>query len=122
MRRALLFAVIAALLGSAIAQNQTVPQSKTPAAQAMAGGGKIGASAVWQMGPTFLANAHKACDNAPQPPSYAECFISQMSKAGAPAAAVAFTQMLYQQSGGDVGIMSGFNPVGPEIGRASCRE
>src|SRR5664280_1915464 len=113
MRRALLFAVIAALLGSAIAQNQTVPQSKTPTAPAMAGGGKIGASAVWQMGPTFLATAHKACDNAPQPPSYAECFIAQMSKAGAPAAAVAFTQMLYQQSGGDVGIMSGFNPVGP---------
>jgi len=113
MRRALLFALIAALLGSAIAQNQTVPPSKTPTAPAMEGGGKIGASAVWQMGPTFLATAHKACDNAPQPPSYAECFIAQMSKAGAPAAAVAFTQMLYQQSGGDVGIMSGFNPVGP---------
>ncbi|HEY4901322.1 MAG TPA: hypothetical protein VIH91_10945 [Terriglobales bacterium] len=36
-----------------------------------------------------------------------------MSKSGAPPAAVAFTRMLQKQSGGDVGIMSRFNKVGP---------
>jgi hypothetical protein len=77
------------------------------------GAGRITAASVWQMPSSFLAAAHKACDSASQPPSFADCFISQMSKAGAPATAVAFTRMLQRQSGGDVGIMSGFNAVGP---------
>lgn len=111
MRRALLLAVIVAVLGSAIAQNPAVTSSGMAGAQAASG--KIGSANVWKMPPTFLANAHKACDNAPQPASFGECFIAQMSKAGAPAAAVDFTQTLYQESGGDVGIMSGFHPVGP---------
>ena len=110
MRRALQLAVIAALLSSAIAQNRA---SKTPTGQGGSAENKIGTSAVWQLPPTFLANAHKACDNAAQPLSFAGCFIAQMAKAGAPGAAVAFTKMLYRQNGGDVGIMSGFNPVGP---------
>lgn len=77
--------------------------------------GRITAASVWQMPASFLSDAHKACDNAPQPPGFAQCFINQMSKAGAPVAAVAFTRMLYDQSesGGDVGIMSGFHAVGP---------
>ena len=75
--------------------------------------GRITAATVWHMPDTFLAAAHKACDNASQPPSFAECFIHQMSTAGAPPNAVAFTRMLYKQSGGEVGIMTGFNPVGP---------
>ena len=108
MRRALLFAIIAGLLSSAIAQNPTSPQSVQAASM-----GKIGAADIWQMPPTFLADAHKACDNAPQPPSFAQCFIAQMSKAGAPAGAEAFTKLLYQKSDGDVGILSGFHPVGP---------
>jgi hypothetical protein len=80
---------MAALLSSAIAQNQA---SKTPTGQDGTARNKIGTSALWQMPSTFLANAHKACDNAPQPPSFAECFIAQMAKAGAPGAAVAFTK------------------------------
>jgi len=75
--------------------------------------GRITAASVWQMPATYLPAAHQACDNAPHPPSFAECFIKQMSKAGAPLLAVAFTRMLFKQSGGDVGIMSGFNAVGP---------
>ncbi len=105
MRKAPLLTIVAILLSSVIAPCQ--------AGATAAAGGKIGNSAVWQMPATFVTNAHKACDNAPQPPSFAECFIAQMSKAGAPAAAVAFTKILYRQNGGDVGIMSGFNPVGP---------
>ena len=36
-----------------------------------------------------------------------------MAKAGASADAVSFTRELYKQSGGEVGIMTGFQPVGP---------
>ncbi len=77
------------------------------------GAGRITAASVWQIPSTFLAAAHKACDSAGQPPSFAECFIDQMQPAGASAAAVAFTRVLFRQSGGDVGIMTGFNAVGP---------
>ena len=76
------------------------------------GAGRITVASVWQMPSTFLAAAHKACDSASQPPSFADCFINEMSKAGASPAAVAFTRMLQRQSGGDVGIMTGFNAVG----------
>jgi len=87
--------------------------AQTPSSQGTAD--RITAAAVWQMPSTFLAAAHKACDNAPQPPSFADCFINQMSKAGAPPAAVAFTQELQKHSKGDVGIMSGFDKVGPVV-------
>lgn len=79
----------------------------------MAQGTKVGPSTVWRIPSSFLANAHKACDNAAQPPSFAECFINQMSKAGAPPESVAFTRELMQQSKGDVGILTGFHAVGP---------
>ena len=46
---------------------------------------KIGASAVWQPPKDFLAKAHAVCDKAMNPASYGECFINQMSAAGAPA-------------------------------------
>ncbi len=110
--------VLAALLAATLvtAQDQPVPQSGTSASQTPVQKplmGPITATSVWQIPPTFLAAAHKACDSAPQPPSFAECFIAQMSKSGAPPAAVAFTRMLTKQNGGDVGIMSGFNKVGP---------
>jgi hypothetical protein len=74
--------------------------------------GPITAASVWHMPTTFLATAHKACDNAPQPPTFVDCFLGQMTIAGASPTAVAFTRML-QRHGGDVGIMSGFNKVGP---------
>src|SRR3974390_1187949 len=74
--------------------------------------GRITSAAVWQMPSTFLADAHKACDNAPHPPSFADCFIAQMASAGAPPAAVAFTRRLFEQNGGDVGILTGFHPLG----------
>jgi len=72
----------------------------------------IGPSAVWHMPSTFLVTAHKTCDSAP-PPGFADCFINQMSAAGASPAAVAFTRMLQKESSGDVGIMSGFNKSAP---------
>jgi len=74
--------------------------------------GAIGPSAVWQPPPDFLAKTHAACDKS-NPPNYAQCFIDQMSKLGAPAGAVDFTRMLYKQSNGEVGIMTEFHKVGP---------
>jgi len=72
---------------------------------------KIGASAVWQVPPQFLATAHAACDKSSHPG--AECVIKQMAKAGAPTAAVSFTRELYKQSHGEFGIMTGFQDQSP---------
>jgi len=107
MKSALLaFALLVSSLVT-FAQTSQTPLSGTPVM------GRITAASVWQMPSTFLGAAHKACDNATPPPAFADCFIYQMSKAGAAPAAVAFTRMLQKPSGGDLGIMSGFNPVGP---------
>ncbi len=73
---------------------------------------RLGASAVWQLPESFMAGAHAACDKS-APDRFAECVIDQMAKAGAPPDAVSFTRELYQQSHGDVGIMTGFQAVGP---------
>jgi hypothetical protein len=74
---------------------------------------KISASAVWQPGGDFLTNAHAACDKVSPSMKFAQCVVDQMSKAGAPADAVSFSRELYKESGGEVGIMAGFNAVGP---------
>ena len=98
--------LLAACLLSSTLVFAGVPQSELPV-QPTGITGRITATSVWQMPATFLPAAHKACDKAPNPPSFTQCFIAQMSKAGAPPAAVAFTQELLKQSGGDFGIMSG---------------
>ncbi len=109
-KSALLLAVfIAATLG--FAQNPPSGTSQLPPQGPLMG--RIGQASVWHMPSTFLTDAHQACDNASQPPSFADCFINQMSKSGATPAAVAFTRMLQKQSDGDVGIMTGYNSVGP---------
>lgn len=105
MTKAVLWAVAALLSLPVVAQNSNVPQSGMSH--------KVVAADVWQMPASFITDAHKACDAAKQPPSYGECFIAQMSKAGAPAGGVAFSQMLYKGSNGDVGILTGLHPVGP---------
>jgi hypothetical protein len=74
--------------------------------------GKIGPSAVWQPPQDFITKAHAVCDQG-NPSNYAECFIDQMSNAGAPADAVSFTRMFYGQSDGQVGIMTQFHKVEP---------
>ena len=103
--------VLAALLCSTFTFAQA-PQSQLPVPPAGILG-RITAASVWQMPATYLPAAHKACDKAPNPAAFTQCFVAQMSKAGAPPAAVAFTQTLLKQSGGDFGIMTGFNAVGP---------
>src|SRR5271166_6311774 len=72
---------------------------------------KISSSAVWQVSPQFMAAVHAACDQASSS-GQAECLTAQMTKAGAPAAAVSFTRELYKQSHGDFGVMTGFQDEG----------
>ena len=73
----------------------------------------ITASAVWQPGNDFLAKAHAACDKVSPSQKFGDCVISQMSKAEAPADAVNFTRELFKTSGGEFGIITGFQKVGP---------
>jgi len=98
---------VTALVAALVMVRTSVAQGRPPMQD------RITAASVWQIPSTFLADAHKACDNAPQPPSFNDCFFGQMAKAGAPPASVAFTRSLFGRSGGDVGIMTGFNAVGP---------
>jgi hypothetical protein len=91
------FLVVVYLAVSTIAHSQSVPS-------------KIGTSAVWQPSQQFFATAHAACDKSP---STSECLIDQMAKAGAGSDAVAFARELYKQSHGEVGVMTGFQSVGP---------
>ena len=81
-------------------------------ASAGSGPAKIGTSSVWQLPEQFMAKAHAACDKT-APSGFAECVMNQMVPAGASADAISFTRVLYKQSHGDVGIMTGFQPVGP---------
>ena len=89
------FLIVAAAI--AVAQSEPTP---------------ITASNVWQAPANFLAQAHAACDKLTSQ-KFGDCVISQMSKAGASADAVNFTRELFKTSGGEVGIMSGFQKVGP---------
>ena len=73
---------------------------------------KVGASSVWQLPEQFMTGAHAACDKS-APAGFGQCVIEQIGRAGASADAVSFTRELYKQSGGDVGIMTGFQGVGP---------
>ena len=73
----------------------------------------IVASDAWEPPETFLANTRKICGASPQDRKYLDCFTAQMSRAGAPVAAVNFTREFYKENHGDVGVMTGFNRVGP---------
>jgi hypothetical protein len=81
-------------------------------AQSQSGLAKIGASAVWNIPPQFLATAHAACDKSAHPGD-GKCMIDEMAKAGASTDAVALTRELYKQSNGEFGIMTGFQNQTP---------
>jgi hypothetical protein len=80
-------------------------------AQAKPHPAKIDASAIWQIPPQFMTNAHAACDQSPS--VIAQCMIGQMTNAGAPSAAVSFSQELYKESHGEFGIMTDFQGQAP---------
>src|ERR1700704_4971077 len=85
------------LVACAIAHSQSVPS-------------RITASSVWTLPDSFITSAHAACDKSSD---VGECSIDQMTKAGASKDAVAFTRELYKRSHGEVGMMMGFQAVGP---------
>lgn len=71
---------------------------------------KYTATAVWALTQDFLKSAHAACDSAGKTEN---CFIEQMTKAGAPADAVSFTRGLYDHTGqfGVMGAIRDYPPV-----------
>lgn len=91
--------IASAFLFACLAFSQTAPAPIT-------------GDAVWQMPTDFVSTVHTACDK-DSSSKFADCFMQQMSKAGAPTAAVNFTREVVQESGGDIGIMGGFDKVGP---------
>ena len=94
------------MLACALSQAQTGP------APGMSSEGKIGASAVWQPSQEFLDKTHSTCETSAGPANFGACYMNQMQAAGAPAAAVEFTRMLYRQNGELVGIMTAFKNYG----------
>ena len=100
MKKLFLFSVILALMFS-FSGTASAADSK-----------KISSSSVWQLPPQFIASAHTAC-NKLSGSQLENCFIGQMAKAGASSEAVAFARELSKRNHGDVGIMTGFQSVGP---------
>ncbi len=92
------------LLATLAVSSYCLPQSKP---------GAIGPSAVWQPPTSFLTGVRAACGNPLSERKDNKCLIDQMSKAGASADAINFTREFYKESHGDIGIMTGFNRVGP---------
>lgn len=98
MRRVLLFVTILVLVGNCLGQAKP---------------GAIGPSNVWQPPTDFVANANKACGGSSDSHKFADCFIAQMAKAGAPASAVSLTREFYKENHGELAILTSFAHVGP---------
>lgn len=88
MRKALRFTVLLVSASYCLAQSKP---------------GAIGISGVWQVPQNFVATLNSACGASSQERKYADCFTSQMSKAGAPTDAVAFTRELFGRVYGGTG-------------------
>lgn len=91
--RARLAWVLLALAGSVAAQTaaQSGAQSGAPTPAPSPPPAPVGPDAVWAPPESFLAAMHKACD-ARAGSDFGACFVAQMEKAGAPAAAAAFAR------------------------------
>lgn len=90
---------------SAQGMKATPPPSAAPL-------GKVTSAAVWQPSQDALNKARNFCDKSMGAASFPECFMNQLAAAGAPAESLAFTRAVYQQSDGQVGIMSAFESYG----------
>jgi hypothetical protein len=112
MRNGLLVTIALVVSGVSLAQTTPNATANAGVSESSPSSGQFGASAIWSPAPDFLTTAHAACDNAPRPPAFAECFINQMAKAGAPPEAVKFTRELYRGTG-QIGIMGEFKDFGP---------
>ena len=55
-----------------------------------------GPDAVWQPGMQFMKDVHAACDASPRP-TFGDCFVDHMQRAGAPPQAVAFSKLIHNE-------------------------
>jgi len=71
--------------------SRVAAQSAAPPAPASPAPAAVGSDAVWAPPEGFLAGMHAACDGGREG-SFGACFVEQMTRAGAPAAVVAFAR------------------------------
>jgi hypothetical protein len=74
--------------------------------------GDINITGMWQPPATLITSANKVCGNPSAGRKYADCFMAQMAKAGAPTAAVNFTREFYKENHGELAVMTSFAHVG----------
>jgi hypothetical protein len=110
MRSSVLLLVTVFLSGALLqSAGQGMAASQPPATASI---GKITAASVWQPPQDFVTKAQNLCSKSMTAMTFPECFMNQIAAAGASPEAVAFTRALYQQSDGQVGIMSAFREGG----------
>ena len=66
----------------------------------------------WQPPQNLVATANKVCGNPADGRKYADCFMAQMAKAGAPSGAVGFTREFYKENHGEIAILTRVNQAG----------
>ena len=88
MRKLLLFVVALAFTSHCLAQDKPVVPVD-----------------VWQPPENLAATANKVCGNPSDGRKYADCFMAQMAKAGAPPGAVGFTREFYKENHGELAIL-----------------
>jgi hypothetical protein len=60
----------------------------------------------WQPPETFAAAANKVCGSPSDGRKYADCFMAQMTKAGASTGAVGFTREFYKENHGELAVLT----------------
>ena len=68
----------------------------------------VNISGVWHPPANLVTSANKVCGSPSDGRKYADCFMAQMTKAGAPTAAVNFTREFYKENRGELAIMTSF--------------
>ena len=103
MRKLLLFIVVLVFTSHCVAQAKP---------------GAISSAGVWRPPQNLVASANKVCGNSSEGRKYADCFMAQMAKAGAPDSAVNFTREFYKENRGDIAILTRFSGAGQILGIA----
>jgi hypothetical protein len=67
---------------------------------------------VWQPPQNLVATVNKVCGNPSDGRKYADCFMAQMAKAGAPIGAVGFTREFYKENHGEIAILTRVTQAG----------
>ena len=111
LRKLAWFVAIALTSSAMVCAAQQSSETVPPPTNRLYTTGQIGPAAEWKPTQDFLARVDAACDKS-QTADYDQCFMTQMSNAGASPEAVHITRILYQ-SLGEAAIVTGFKNVGP---------